>query len=53
MEQDEFLIAVGQPRDPSLVRIKTKEGKVKAAELGWWGGLGEKSKSKKDHLFFH
>lgn len=54
MEQDEFLIAVGQHGDLSLVRTKTKEGEVKAAEWGRrCGGLGKKNKSKKHHLFFH
>lgn len=53
MEQDEFLIAVGQHGDLSLVRTKTKEGEAMAAEQGWWGGVGEKNKSKKHHLFFH
>lgn len=48
MERDEFLIAVGQHRDPSLARTKTKEGEAKAAE---WGGRvgrgGEKIVKKK------
>lgn len=38
MEQDEFLIAVGQRGDLSLVRIKSKEGEAEAAEWGRWAG---------------
>lgn len=45
MEQDEFLIAVGQHGDLSLVRTKTKEGEAKAAEWGQCSGLEEKNKS--------
>lgn len=52
VEQDEFLIAVGQHGDLPLVRVKTEEREAKAAEQGRWRGQ-RKTRAKKHHLFFH